>query len=40
LVDSTTLALIRFRQGGFIRLPNDEAEDSVLYRYKKKAAYY
>ena len=40
LVDSTTLALLRFRQGGFIRLPNDEPEDDVLYRYKKKAAYY
>ena len=40
LVDSTTLALLRFRQGGFIRLPNDEPEDDFLYKYKKKAAYY
>lgn len=28
LVDSTTLALMRFRQGGFIRLPSDEVDDS------------
>ena len=27
LVDSTTLALMRFRQGGFIRLPSDEDDD-------------
>jgi predicted phage terminase large subunit-like protein len=41
LVDSTTLALLRFRQGGFIRLPNDEPEDDYLYKYgKRKAAYY
>lgn len=40
LVDSTTLALLRFRQGGFIRLPNDEPEDDMLYKYKRKAAYY
>jgi predicted phage terminase large subunit-like protein len=41
LVDSTTLALLRFRQGGFIRLPSDEAEDDFLYKYgRKKAAYY
>jgi predicted phage terminase large subunit-like protein len=40
LVDSTTLALLRFRQGGFIRLPNDEPEDDLLYKYKRKAAYY
>jgi predicted phage terminase large subunit-like protein len=40
LVDSTTLALMRFRQGGFIRLPSDEPEDDILYKYRKKAAYY
>jgi phage terminase large subunit-like protein len=27
LVDATTLALMRFRQGGFLRLPSDEPED-------------
>lgn len=40
LVDSTTLALMRFRQGGFIRLPSDEPEEDYLYKYRKKAAYY
>ena len=40
LVDSTTLALLRFRQGGFLRLPSDEPEDDFLYRARKKAAYY
>ncbi len=40
LVDSTTLALLRFRQGGFIRLDSDEPEDNFLYKYRKKAAYY
>jgi len=29
LVDATTLALMRFRQGGFIRLPSDEEDDMV-----------
>jgi|TARA_R110002167_G_scaffold55750_2_gene158229 predicted phage terminase large subunit-like protein len=33
LVDSTTLALARFRQGGFIRLPTDEKEDP-MFRFK------
>ncbi len=40
LVDSTTLALLRFRQGGFLRLPSDEPEDNFLRQYRKKAAYY
>ena len=41
LVDSTTLALMRFRQGGFIRLPSDEQdEDEHYYRSRKPAAYY
>ena len=39
LVDSTTLALLRFRQGGFLRLPTDEPEDNFL-RTRRKAAYY
>ena len=29
LVDSTTQAVMRFRQGGFISLPDDEKEDSI-----------
>ena len=32
LVDSTTLALMRFRQGGFLRLPSDEPEDIVYFK--------
>jgi predicted phage terminase large subunit-like protein len=32
LVDSTVMALLRFRQGGFIRLPTDEWDDEPIYR--------
>jgi len=32
LVDSTTLALSRFRQGGFIRLPSDEEDDIQMFK--------
>ena len=39
LVDSTTLALMRFREGGFIRLSDDEPEDIKYYR-RKPVAYY
>ena len=38
LVDSTVMALMRFRQGGFIRLPTDEPEDT--FDYRRKADYY
>lgn len=31
-VDSTIMALMRFRQGGFIRLPSDSMEDELPYR--------
>jgi predicted phage terminase large subunit-like protein len=37
LVDSTSQALLRFRQGGFIRLNSDELDEFVP---RKKAAYY
>jgi predicted phage terminase large subunit-like protein len=37
LVDSSTQALIRFRQGGFLRLDSDEDEEPV---YRKARAYY
>ena len=37
LVDSTSQALLRFRQGGFIRLNTDEVDEIVP---RKKAAYY
>ena len=40
LVDSTTLALMRFRQGGFIRLPSDEPEPMREFRRRKVAGYY
>ena len=38
LVDSTIMALMRFRQGGFIRLTTDEPEESPLYR--RRGGYY
>ena len=39
LVDSTVMALMRFRNGGFIRLPTDEPEDIRYFNSKKKAYY-
>lgn len=38
LVDSTSQALLRFRQGGFIRLDSDMPDDEVYFR--RKVAYY
>jgi predicted phage terminase large subunit-like protein len=38
LVDSTVMALMRFRQGGFIRLPSDDYDDELPYR--RPVAYY
>jgi len=32
LVDTTTMALMRFRQGGFLRLPSDEPDDVRYFR--------
>jgi hypothetical protein len=32
--DATIMALMRFRQGGFLRLPTDEYEDELPYRQK------
>ena len=40
LVDSTTLALARFRQGGFIRLPSDEEDDIKMFRGRGNKKYY
>jgi predicted phage terminase large subunit-like protein len=37
-VDSTVMALLRFRQGGFIRLPTDVWDDEP--EYQQKADYY
>jgi predicted phage terminase large subunit-like protein len=39
LVDSTTLALMRFRQGGFIRLPSDEPEDIPGFKSSRNRLY-
>ncbi len=39
LVDSMVMALMRFRQGGFIRLPTDEPED-VRYWKQRRGGYY
>lgn len=39
LVDSTVMALMRFRQGGFIRLPSDEPEEEQYFR-QRRGAYY
>ena len=38
LVDSTVMALMRFRQGGFIRLPSDEPDE--VHYFKRRSAYY
>ena len=34
--DSMTLALMRFRQGGFVSLKGEEEEDENLYRRKRE----
>jgi predicted phage terminase large subunit-like protein len=39
LVDSTVMALMRFRQGGFVRLPTDEPED-IQYFKQRRGGYY
>ena len=38
-VDTTTQALLRYRQGGFISLESDE-QDDLTYKYRRRAAYY
>jgi predicted phage terminase large subunit-like protein len=40
LVDSSTQALIRFRQGGFLRLPSDEPDEQKYFKSKRNAGYY
>ena len=39
LVDSTVMALMRFRQGGFIRLPTDEPDEQRYFR-QRRGGYY
>jgi len=39
-VDSVSLALMRFRKGGFIRLPSDEAEEVRYFKQNRHGGYY
>jgi len=39
LVDSTVMALLRFRQGGFIRLPTDEPEEQKFFKRRGNGYY-
>jgi predicted phage terminase large subunit-like protein len=39
LVDSTVMALMRFRQGGFIRLPTDEPEEQRYFKARRGGYY-
>lgn len=39
LVDTTIMALMRFRNGGFIRLPTDEPEEVSYYQHKTVGYY-
>jgi predicted phage terminase large subunit-like protein len=40
LVDSTSQALLRFRQGGFISINSDEPEEQVFFRGRRSERYY
>jgi len=40
LVDSSTQALIRFRQGGFLRLPSDEPDEPQYFKSRRNSGYY
>jgi len=39
-VDSAIMALMRFRQGGFLRLPTDEPDEVRYFKSKRGGAYY
>jgi predicted phage terminase large subunit-like protein len=39
-VDTMTQALMRLRNGGFIRLPSDEPDEPTYFRSLRRAAYY
>ena len=39
LVDSTVMALMRFRQGGFIRLPTDEPDEPRYWKRRSGGFY-
>jgi len=38
-VDSMVMALMRFRQGGFIRLPSDERDEPTPFKYRRGGYY-
>jgi len=40
LVDTATMALMRFRNGGFITLPSDEDDADYRFKPRRSAAYY
>lgn len=40
LVDATTLALMRFRQGGFLRLTSDQKDPVRMFKSKRRVGYY
>jgi len=40
LVDSMVMALMRFRQGGFIRLPSDEKDPVKQFKSRRNLGYY
>jgi len=39
-VDTTTQALLRFRQGGFIRTDLDEKDEPQFFKRRRQAGYY
>lgn len=39
-VDTLSMALMRVRQGGFVRLPSDQPEEPREWRSHRRAAYY
>jgi hypothetical protein len=39
LVDSTSQALLRFRQGGFIPIESDEPEETIYFRGRRDRFY-
>ena len=40
LVDSTVMALMRFRQGGYVTLPTDEPDEIQYFRSSRRKGYY
>lgn len=40
LVDSTVMALMRFRAGGFIRLPDDEPDEIRFFKARNRGGFY